>query len=66
MHDSLNSFGSYRSKASKVVGALHRGLLRDAIITGMVRKLPKQSALAMEVNVRVQVIQNGIIHSTIC
>ena len=36
-------------------------VLCDAIISGMVRKLTKQSALGMEVNVRVQVVQNVII-----
>ena len=59
MHDSLNSLALQEQSFQSSWGIVQR-LLCDAIISGMVRKLTKQSALAMEVNVRVQVVQNVI------
>ena len=59
MHDSLNSLALQEQSFQSSRGIVQRPL-SDAIISGMVRKLTKQSALAMEVNVRVQVVQNVI------
>jgi hypothetical protein len=60
MHDSLNSLALEEQSFQSSWSIVQRPLC-DAIISGMVWKLTKQSALAMEAKVRVQVLQNVVI-----